>query len=224
MDRILFILACAALATVIAVALVDWRRRVSIWKTAPERLVEPVPQHPVLHTGCVLLGGAVAVAILVEPQAWLAPLAAFTAALAVLTVGHRSGLLQVSQIGLLIAAEGVVMMMVAWLPAAPTNVLAGVSLAGMYLLWLAKFWQQQLDDGRAWTTTGRLIPAARQLSYVAGITAAALLCVFAAVGLRQGAPRGWVVWLAVALAILHWVMIVRDVRRVAASARTAATR
>ncbi len=36
-------------------------------------------------------------------------------------------------------------------------------------MWLAGVWEQQLDDqGRAWTTTGRLIPLAKRGSFAAG--------------------------------------------------------
>ena len=49
----------------------------------------------------------------------------------------------------------------AWFGATTIGPLIGWILAAGWMLWLAKFWDQQLDDGRAWTTTGALIPMAR---------------------------------------------------------------
>ncbi|MBI5863051.1 MAG: hypothetical protein HZB38_00790 [Planctomycetes bacterium] len=40
------------------------------------------------------------------------------------------------------------------------------------MIWLARFWRQQLLDGAAWTTAGRLIPAARLLAVAACVALA----------------------------------------------------
>jgi len=62
-----------------------------------------------------------------------------------------------------------------WLPGGSASVTLGVALAALWMIWLARFWQQQLHDGRSWTTAGRLIPSARRLSAVfaggAGVSA-----------------------------------------------------
>jgi len=82
--------------------------------------------------------------------------------------------------------------------------------AGIYLVWLAGFWHQQLHNGRAWTTAGTLIPAARRLSHVAAV--AACTCATGAVGDTAGAaPLGSSAG-AVGLALLAW-MLLRDARR-----------
>jgi hypothetical protein len=41
----------------------------------------------------------------------------------------------------------------------------------LWLTWLARFWEQQLLEGRAWTTAGRLIPMARAVGGVAASAA-----------------------------------------------------
>ena len=53
-------------------------------------------------------------------------------------------------------------------------VLTGLSLMTFMWHWLPRFWEQQLQGGVAWTTTGRLIPSARRLGWVAALLAAGL--------------------------------------------------
>ena len=49
----------------------------------------------------------------------------------------------------------------------------GLTCASVVWFWLASFWRQQLRDGRAWTTAGRLIPLAERVGFLA--TALAVL-------------------------------------------------
>jgi hypothetical protein len=86
----------------------------------------------------------------------------------------------------------------AWVTPGWPGALFGLALAGGYLLWLARFWDQQLLDGSAWTTAGRLIPAARRLAYVGSSLA------FAAAmgGMMAGAFAGQNVWLAAITTLL----------------------
>lgn len=45
----------------------------------------------------------------------------------------------------------------------------GCGLSCLFWMWLAGVWEQQLDDqGRSWTTAGRLIPLAKRGSFAAG--------------------------------------------------------
>ncbi len=52
-------------------------------------------------------------------------------------------------------------------------VLVGLAMAAWLWTWLAGVWKQQLEDGRAWTTAGRMIPYAERVSFM--IAALALL-------------------------------------------------
>jgi len=47
----------------------------------------------------------------------------------------------------------------------------GLALAAALWTWLTDVWQQQLDHGMAWTTTGRLIPFAGRHAFLAAALA-----------------------------------------------------
>jgi len=55
-------------------------------------------------------------------------------------------------------------------------VLFGLALMILWWRWLARFWRQQLLDGQAWTTTGRMIPYARRTAFL--LSALAVLIAF----------------------------------------------
>jgi hypothetical protein len=57
------------------------------------------------------------------------------------------------------------------LPVVHTGVLAGLTAATLLWFWLAGVWRQQLRDGRAWTTAGRLIPLVVRVGFLAGALA-----------------------------------------------------
>ena len=140
----------------------------------------------------------------------LVPLAVFVACLAAFTIGHQQRNDGAGEVGLVLVGLGIILACRAWLPATRLNWLLGTSGAGFYLLWLARFWHQQLHEGRAWTTAGRLIRPARSLGY-----AAAFGCLVLAIGTaaRSAEPAVgplWVVLLGVAAALLLAVLLVKD--------------
>ncbi len=199
-----------ALVVVIATLLADWRRRVHIWQTEPERLIEPPPAHRGLYGTVVLICGAVGAGGVLVPGAVLTPLAVVLAAFACLTVGHRRRSNGLGEMGLALVAVSIVTAALAWLPASPVNGLLGLTAAGLLLLWLARFWHQQLDGGRPWTTAGRLIPTARSLSYAA---AGGLLAMAALHLLRStpgASPAGWQTPVAGLFMLLYWFSLTRD--------------
>ena len=53
------------------------------------------------------------------------------------------------------------------LPAVHTRVVVGLAGASLLWFWLSGLWRQQLRDGRAWTTAGRLIPLAERVGFLA---------------------------------------------------------
>jgi hypothetical protein len=96
--------------------------------------------------------------------------------------------------------------------------LLGCALAGVYLLWLSRFWEQQLVDGRPWTTAGMLIPGARRLGCIAAFACFGLAVTAA---LSRGMPTDAGAWrpaLTGLLCLLLSAMLVRA----AAQAETAA--
>lgn len=55
-------------------------------------------------------------------------------------------------------------------------VIFALAIMAALWFWLSRFWDQQLLDGAAWTTTGRMIPLARKTGFV--VTAMAVLTAF----------------------------------------------
>jgi len=52
--------------------------------------------------------------------------------------------------------------------------MVGFAIAAGWWTWLSRVWEQQLDNGKAWTTAGRLIPRAKRFAFLSA--ALALLC------------------------------------------------
>ena len=206
----LLVVGAVALMAVIWRLLADWRVRVRVWEEEPRRLIEPPPTHRRLYAlvvaGCVLVGvGAVWV-----PAQPLTPLAVLLAGYACLTAGHRRRSNAVGEIGLALVGGAVVTAANAWLPASQASGLLGWALGSLLLLWLARFWHQQLDDGRPWTTAGRLIPAARNLAYA---MVGGELVMAAAWVMRGDGSAASPVWMSIATAVvvlLQWLLLIRD--------------
>jgi hypothetical protein len=207
---IIFLATAATLLVVLIANLADWRQRVRLWRTEPQRLIDPPPHrrlYSLVITACVLVG-IIALRLM---EAAVTPLATGSAAFAVLVVGHRWRSNAIGELGLMLVAETIIIAPTAWLPRSSASGLLGWALAGVYLLWLARFWEQQLCQGRPWTTAGRLIPIARQLS-LAAVGGQVLTVGFDALGPGPQGPVGWRPALAALLMLLHWWMLVRDAR------------
>lgn len=168
-----------ALALVITMVVADWFVRSRAWSARPYQA--PPPQAPRItgHAAALALSAAGGIAALPFGSSYVAVFSAALCAYAAFGVAHRTGWTAGGWLGLLLAAQAVVALALASLPSGPLGAAGGLALAAGFLLWLALFWRQQLDDGHAWTTAGRLIAPARRLAGV--LTAAAF--VFAAAGL-----------------------------------------
>jgi hypothetical protein len=57
------------------------------------------------------------------------------------------------------------------LPVIQSGALFGLTVASFLWFWLPSVWRQQLCSGRAWTTTGRLIPLADRVGFMAAALA-----------------------------------------------------
>ncbi|MEW6252005.1 MAG: hypothetical protein AB1716_15295, partial [Planctomycetota bacterium] len=156
-----------ALALAVAAIMLDWRRRSLIWRMRPEQLTEPPPPRRILHALAVVCAGVVGLSALVLPDRFATPFGMAFAAVATLTVAHRWRVTWFGVAGLALAEVSVITAALAWLPHSPATPLLGWLAAGAYLLWLARLWEQQLNRGEAWTTAGRLIPAAWRLGCIA---------------------------------------------------------
>jgi hypothetical protein len=203
------LLAAVSLLLVVAALLVDWRLRVRTWRTDPANLVTPPPPHRRLYNLTLVLCGLVGLGSLAAPGAAVTPLAVLVAAYTTLTIGHRRCSNRSGGFGLLLVGLAVITAATAWLPTSPANATLGAALAGLLLLWLARFWHQQLNNGRPWTTTGRLIPAARTLSR----WIAACECGFVGVWVSGDIALSWQTVLAIGLVLLHWRALVRGYQK-----------
>jgi len=188
---------CALLAA-LAAAGWRWRARRAIWLAAPEQAVGERPAGGTVAALVVALSGVSVLAGGFAGPVGLVPVGMAAAALGTLTAGHRRGSVAVGEFGLLLAGLAVVYGAGRWLPGRSVDETLGGTLAALWMLWLARFWQQQLHDGRPWTTAGRLIPSARRLAVVF----AAVAAVLAGVGLNLGAVgEPWPVPVLAALAL-----------------------
>lgn len=121
-------------------------------------------------------------------------LVALLAAGAGFTLGHAAQRGELLWIGLL-SVPTAITGTTAWIWPDAAGLTAGLGFATVHYAWLSRFWRQQLDDGRAWTTAGRLIPAVRAiavtlawLTLIAGLTAPLEFHSPAAIAFSTAAP------------------------------------
>ncbi|MFQ5805128.1 MAG: hypothetical protein ACE5I3_01620 [Phycisphaerae bacterium] len=198
-----------SLFVVIGTILLRWWRRRRLWLQDPRGAAElPIPSGALL---ALLVGASLLVGIggVLLREAAFTPSAVLLAALTCLTIGPVRAWLVVSEIGLILVAESVVTASLAWVRPGWSGALLGVAVAGAYLLWLARFWDQQLNDGVAWTTAGRLIPIARRLAYAAYVGAVALASGGFSAAELQSQPV-WMAALTVLLLLGGMSLLVRD--------------
>lgn len=100
-------------------------------------------------------------------------------------------------------------------------VLVGLAMMVFMWLWLPRFWDQQLHQGQAWTTAGRLIAPARRMGYVValiGAVVAGRVAVWAqwpSPGAEDvSEPAGWIGAGAIVLLVLALVNRARAARSI----------
>jgi hypothetical protein len=187
----------------------NWWYRRSVWEHQPEQLLRQRPTWPALSAGIIGGAGLVGLAAILSRPAFVPAVAVFLVAIGVLVTAHRRQQPRVGEFGLLLVGEGIVLTARRLLSDHPFAWPAGCAAAGLYLLWLARFWRQQLYNGKAWTTAGTLIPAARRLAHAASVAACA--CAVGAVRITGAAPALGSVAAGVGLVLLAW-MLLRDAK------------
>jgi hypothetical protein len=214
------LIAAALLLAVIATVLVDWRRRIAIWRSDPRRLVDPPPPRRTFNRILTVAAVVVAVGVMLDPLSPLVPLALLLAAFGALIIGHRLRSNAHGEWGLALVVLFIVGAGGAWWPGGLAGWLFGFALGGAYMLWLARFWDQQLRDGQPWTTTGRLIPAAATLATTA---AGGMLLVTAALAHRPPDDVGVTAALLTVLVTLAFAaLLMRRARTTGAAGAAAA--
>ncbi|HPC23031.1 MAG: hypothetical protein KBH81_04635 [Phycisphaerae bacterium] len=176
--NVMTMLVCAGGVLSLGAALVPvlayWRNRRRGWQLQTERLLEPPPPWRLWWTGVQVLAGLTGIAALVVRDA---PLAAFGPALAAIgasVAGFRQRAVAGGSLALVLASEAAILATLAWLPDFGFNALAGATLAGLWMIWLSRFWTQQLHEGQAWTYTGHLVGPARRIGCAAAVVCLAL--------------------------------------------------
>jgi len=177
----LFAASPASLLFVLGALVCDWLARRSAWLENPSAAPRARTRLPAATAVALLLGVSVAIASMLRPISPAAPASVLLCALGVLACGHVRTSRAIGCVGLTMLCEAIAIAPVAWGWTGCGGVVIGAGLAGLYSLWLARFWAQQLDGERAWTTAGRLIPSARMLAI-----ALAVIAVLAAVRCASG--------------------------------------
>ncbi len=162
---------------VVVTGLAHRRRRLRAWPDALHVLAEPPRDGPALRYGIGVLSAVILLAgcaQIVLP--WTAP-AAILAGTSALVLARREWNESLADVGLALITLGVTSLVVICFPALPTwwtalawaevfnRILLGLAVMAGLWYWLTGVWRQQLDNGRAWTTTGRLIRTSERVGY-----------------------------------------------------------
>lgn len=155
------------------------RRRVEAWPDHLDDLLTAGPDWPgfrysagiiaviVLALGCVFI---------VSPAT---PFAALLAGVSVLALTNRHWNENYADAGLGLITLSIISFLMIGVPDIRGNkpeyfaavfgrALLGLAITTAFWHWLAGVWDQQLDNGRAWTTAGRLIRPCRRLGFLLG--------------------------------------------------------
>ena len=175
-DWAVLIVVVAVLALVVGSEMLDWHRRRQAWN-ADMTLLE----RGTTRIDFGFMVAALATTLLVALPTQYLPLAPIAFALGALAVagwahmretGWAADLLLPVGMALGVMAAGLVVP--GWMDDSLAGWRLGLVVAGGWAAWLARVWEQQLLDGRPWTSAGRLIPTARRLALAGSLGVAAL--------------------------------------------------
>ncbi len=202
------LLALSAGVAASAMTLLAWRHwsyRRWAWLADPRSLLDPPPRPAWVAVGVSLplviaaLSGVLAAAHPTTPI--LLAVGCVTAFSALARYSHPG----FGALGAVLGAQAVALAPVAWIQSSDAATAGGLGLASLWLLWLARFWDQQLLEGQPWTTSAGLIPTARAtgiaLSVCALIAAIPGVC---AAGESSSPTAAVLAGLVLLGASLHW--------------------
>ncbi len=208
---------------VLAQGLWRQRRRKRAWPDHLEWLCDPHDPWPGFRPSAA----AVAMALLplgaYHASSFLVMPCAILAAGATLRLAHRQWNPNFADVGMAFVTLAVVSFTVACVPDAVGGtdlttrmpILLAASMIGLAVMvfmwqWLPNVWDQQLQDGRPWTTTGRMLPLARRIGLITavfGVLAAMQLALWPEIAsVRDDSVGRWVLGLS-ANAILLTAMV-----------------
>lgn len=151
-----------------------WRFRRRVWLSDSDQLLRTRTISTWQLIFVWVLAAALGVGVLEGGGSILSVTALACSAIGLLTFGHLAASPATGEAGLALAAAtlAAAVVLFAGLGALP----AAMALAGLWMMWLARFWNQQLLDGVPWTTAGRLIPSARRIGAAAAFALLLLSC------------------------------------------------
>lgn len=191
----------AGLAVIITLAAIvqDWRyrkRRKQAWPDRLEDLVQPYDQWPgYIQTEAVIAGAILLLGVyqITRAEHWQLPMAnaltALAAGVTCLFMTYRRWSANTAGLGMALTTLAFVALACALtavfyrpdesveyasrIPVRFNAILLALWIMIGWWHWLARFWDQQLLDGVAWTTAGRMIPYAKRTGFL--LTAIAVL-------------------------------------------------
>ncbi|HSW46879.1 MAG TPA: hypothetical protein VLM89_15060 [Phycisphaerae bacterium] len=156
-------------------------RRTHAWPHALDRLTSPPPAWPGFHYSVGIIGVVTLILTCINISSAWATISAFVAGIAVLAMVGRRWEENLADLGVGLMSLGIASLPLltvptpehltsAWYANVFGRLVAGLALAAGFWHWLGGVWDQQLDDGRAWTTAGRLISNIRRAGFLCGAT------------------------------------------------------
>jgi len=185
-------LSAAVVVFVVAEGLMAERRWLRAWPDRLSVLARPVPGVAGLREAAGMVGVVVLVLgvihVLGLPRHYrVAAIATFLCAAGVsvcmFRLAEADWNVNLAEVGIGTATlAGAVLAIVVWpvdtsrelapqIPVLLNTVLFGLIFMTWLWHWLARFWRQQLLDGRAWTTAGRLVPVVLRVGFMTGALA-----------------------------------------------------
>lgn len=156
-------------------------RRARAWPHALKNLTAPPPAWPGFHYSVGIIGVAILVLTCVHVATIWATVSAFAAGGALLAMVGRRWDENLADLGVGLLSIGIASLPLVvlrssqepswlWFANVFNGLVIGLAMAVAFWHWLAGVWDQQLDDGRAWTTAGRLVRNARRVGFLCGAT------------------------------------------------------
>lgn len=156
--------------------------RLRAWPDQLSILTEPVPEWPGFRYSVGMMGAIILILSCVHLVVPGTGMAALAAGAAVLALAARRWHDNLGDVGLGLISVGVVATVIRtfpepprwWTPGAWAEVfneaLLGLAVMTGLWYWLSGVWQQQLDHGKPWTTTGHLVRNTRRVGYLCAAT------------------------------------------------------
>jgi hypothetical protein len=164
--------------TVLA-GIIEHRRRVTAWPDDLDNLVTPAPAWPGFGYSAGIISVIVLVVGCITVVSPLTAIAAFLAGASMLALANRRWNENFADAGMGLITLGVVSLLMLGVPdtsaglagyfaAVFSRTLLGLALMTGFWHWLAAVWDQQLDNGRPWTTAGNLIHPCHRVGFILG--------------------------------------------------------